>query len=346
MMGADTLSDVLEAVRLKCAVFFDVDTTDPWAAETPSGKIIGPAVMPEAGHIIDYHVLASGTCWATLVEHEAAPIQMMAGDVVAFPHGDAHVLASARGLRGEADLTRFRRPRDIGKLPLLINVDGGGRERAHLVCGFLGCDARPFNPLLDSLPRILHLRSAGDAASRAVADFARLALQEAKEKRAGGNSVLARLGELMFMELVRRHAQTLPMDRTGWLAGLRDRQVGRALNLLHGEPRRAWTLELLARETAMSRSSLVERFSAYTGLPPMQYLQKWRLQLAARQLAEGSDSIATVAAGAGYESEAAFSRAFKKMAGVPPAAWRNAAGAPLPVKTAPVGPGRSRARPA
>jgi AraC-like DNA-binding protein len=179
-----------------------------------------------------------------------------------------------------------------------------------------------------------------------VADFARLALQEAKEKRAGGNSVLARLGELMFMELVRRHVQTLPMDRTGWLAGLRDRQVGRALNLLHGEPRRAWTLELLARETAMSRSSLVERFSAYTGLPPMQYLQKWRLQLAARQLAEGSDSIATVAAGAGYESEAAFSRAFKKMAGVPPAAWRNAAGAPLPVKTAPVGPARSRARPA
>jgi AraC-like DNA-binding protein len=345
-MGADTLSDVLEAVRLKCAVFFDVDTTDPWAAETPSAKVIAPAVMPEAGHVIDYHVLASGSCWAALVEHDAPPVRMTAGDVVAFPHGDAHVLASAPGLRGEEDWSRFRRPQDAGQLPLLVNLDGGGHERAHLLCGFLGCDARPFNPLLDSLPRILHLRRADNAASRAVADFARLAVQEAREKRAGGNSVLSRLGELMFMELVRRHVQTLPQESGGWLAGLRDRQVGRALNLLHGAPRRAWTLELLARETAMSRSSLVERFSAFIGLPPMQYLQKWRLQLAARQLAEGHENIATIAAHAGYESEAAFSRAFKKMAGMPPAAWRNAAGAPLPAKTAPAGLGRSRARPA
>ncbi|MBN9588420.1 MAG: AraC family transcriptional regulator [Alphaproteobacteria bacterium 64-11] len=324
-MSADTLSDVLEAVRLKSAVFFDVDTSAPWAAETPNAAVIGPAVMPGAGHVIEYHVLASGTCWAAPVDFEAPPVLLRAGDVVAFPHGDAHVMSSAPGLRGEEDLERFRQPDDAEQLPFLVNLNGGGAERAHLVCGFLGCDARPFNPLLDALPRILHLRSADDAASRAVAELARLAVKEAKDRRAGSGTMLSRLGELMFVELVRRYVETLPADSSGWLAGLRDRHVGRALNLLHGEPRRAWTLDMLARETGLSRSSLVERFSAFAGAPPMQYLQKWRLQLAARQLADSSDSIATVAERAGYDSEAAFSRAFRKMAGMPPAAWRNAA---------------------
>lgn len=322
-MSVDTLSDVLHAVRLQGAVFFDVDTTAPWVAEAPPAKIIARAVLPDSEHVIEYHVITSGSCWATVIGHDSEPIRLTAGDVVAFPQGDAHVLSSAPGMRGELDLSAFKRPDSAGQLPLLLNLDGGGSERTHVVCGFLGCDSRPFNPLLESLPRTLHVRGASSGRSNWLDEFTRFAVMEASEKRAGGNSILSKLGELMFVELVRRYVESLPEESSGWLAGLRDRHVGRALNLLHGKPTRDWTLDQLAKEVGLSRSSFAERFTAFVGTPPMQYLQKWRLQMAASRLVEGIASIATIAAEAGYESEAAFSRAFKKKVGVPPAEWRN-----------------------
>ena len=156
-------------------------------------------------------------------------------------------------------------------------------------------------------------------------NFRRFAVMEAKEKRAGASGVLSKLGELMFVELVRQYLETLPEESKGWLAGLRDPQVGRALNLLHEQPMRAWTLEVLAKETGMSRSSLAERFTTFVGTPPMQYLQKWRLQMAASRLLEAGSNIATIASEIGYESEAAFSRAFKKTVGLPPAEWQKQA---------------------
>ncbi len=155
-----------------------------------------------------------------------------------------------------------------------------------------------------------------------LGSFVRAAVDEADNKRPGGEGVLARLSELMFIEVVRRYVESLPAEQTGWLAGLRDRHVGRALNLLHGNPSRAWTLDQLVKEVGLSRSSLVERFSHFVGQPPMQYLAEWRMQIAAGLLAQGSDNVARVAAAVGYESEAAFSRAFKKLVGMPPAAWR------------------------
>ena len=153
--------------------------------------------------------------------------------------------------------------------------------------------------------------------------FMRFAVMEAKEKRAGAKGILSKLGELMFAEIVRNYVESLPQESRGWLAGLRDHHVGRALNLLHERPTRDWTLDLLAKDVGLSRSSLAERFTEFVGTPPMQYLQKWRLQMAAAKLADGAANIATVAAAVGYESEAAFSRAFKKHAGLPPAEWRN-----------------------
>jgi AraC-like DNA-binding protein len=208
------------------------------------------------------------------------------------------------------------------QLPLILNLDGGGQERAHIVCGFLGCDARPFNPLLESLPRILHVRTSAGARRGWVDQFTRFAVMEAKEKRAGGNGILSTLGEFMFVELVRDYVESLPEESKGWLAGLRDRHVGRALSLLHARPTRDWTLEELAKGVGVSRSSLAGRFTALVGIPPMHYLQKWRLQIAATRLSEGRGSIAAIAADIGYESEAAFSRAFKKHVGLPPAEWR------------------------
>jgi AraC-like DNA-binding protein len=191
------------------------------------------------------------------------------------------------------------------------------------VCGFLGCDSRPFNPLLESLPRILHVKSSTNGRSRWIDEFTRFAVLEAKEKRAGGNGILAKLGELMFVELVRHYVETLPQESQGWLAGLRDRHVGRALTLLHESPGRDWTLDQLAKDVGVSRSLLAERFTSFVGTPPMQYLQKWRLQMAASRLLDGISNIATIAAEIGYESDAAFSRAFKKAVGVPPAEWRS-----------------------
>ena len=321
-MHSDTLSDVLQAVRLQGAIFFDVDAHAPWVAEAPRARDIAPKVMPRAEHVIEYHVVTGGSCWASIVgDSGVPPVRLSAGDVVAFPQGDAHVLSSARGMRGTLDLSPYDAPAGAAQLPLMLNLDGGG-EGAQIVCGFLGCDVRPFNPLLQSLPRMLHVRGEQGSDAGPTEAFMRFALLETREQRAGAASILSRLGEVLFAELVRRYIETLPEENRGWLGGLRDRHVGGALALLHAQSGRNWTLDDLAREAGLSRSALTARFSNYIGMAPMQYLQRWRLQLAASQLADGEASIGDIAARAGYESEAAFNRAFRKAVGMPPAAWR------------------------
>lgn len=322
-MTTDILSDVLQAVRLKGAVFFDVETAAPWVAEAPAARTVAPAVMPDAEHVIEYHVITSGSCWASVVDSDLAPVRLKAGDAVAFPQGDAHVLSSTPGMRGEPDFSAYKPPESAAQLPLMLNLDGGGQEKAHIVCGFLGCDSRPFNPLLESLPRILHATGSAGAGGGWMDEFTRFAVMEAKEKRAGGKGILSKLGELMFAEIVRNYVESLPLESRGWLAGLRDHHVGRALNLLHRDPAYDWTIDLLAKEVGLSRSSLAERFTEFVGTPPMHYLLKWRLQMAAAKLSDGAANIATIAAAIGYESEAAFSRAFKKHVGLPPAEWRS-----------------------
>jgi AraC-like DNA-binding protein len=316
----DALSDVLRAVRLTGAVFFDVKATAPFVAEAPASEAIIDKVCPGAEHLVHYHVVTAGSLWGGVAGEP--DIHLTAGDIVVFPHGDAHVLSSAPGMRGALDLTRFDAAQHQPR-PFALSMGGGEAATAHFVCGFLGCDARPFNPLLSALPRVMHVR--GDAGG-ASGDFVRLALAEGANPRPGSDVVLGRLSELMFVDIVRRYLETLPAHRTGWLAGLRDPFVGRALAALHHSPARDWTLESLAREAALSRSALAERFTEIVGQPPMQYLASWRMQLAAGQLASGSDSVAAIAAQVGYDSEAAFGRAFKKATGVAPGRWRKKAG--------------------
>ena len=320
-MGADALSDVLRAVRLTGAVFFHNDLVGQWVSEPPPARQCIPYVMPGAQHLIEYHLVVSGGCWGGLVD--GAPIRLAAGDVIVFPQGDSHVVSSAPGLRGLRPMALLEGA-EATQLPFFHRFGDGDGEHTRLICGFLGCDARPFNPLLAALPRMIHLRDeTGDGDGR-LAQFGRIVLAESHAKRAGGEGVLARVSELMFIEAVRRHVESLPADQTGWLAGLRDRFVGRALNLLHGRPGFAWTLEQLAREVGLSRSALAERFTHFVGQPPMQYLANWRMQVATGLLANGSDNVAQVAFAVGYESEAAFSRAFKRLVGAPPASWRKA----------------------
>jgi len=321
-VSVDILSDVLTAVRLKGAVFFDVEASVPWVAEALPAKATASAILPDAEHVMEYHVITGGSCWASVIGHDLPPIQLLAGDVVAFPQGDAHILSSAPGMRGDPGPDPSVVPGEIAQLPVMLNIDGGGSERAHLVCGFLGCDSRPFNPLIEALPPMMHIRSSGAAHGSWLKEFTRFAVMEAGEKRMGGSSILSKLGELMFAELVRRYVESLPEESRGWLGGVRDRHVGRALNLIHAAPSRPWTLEELAKEAGLSRSSFAERFAGYVGMPPIQYLQKWRLQIAASRLMDGA-SISTIAADIGYESEAAFSRAFKRVIGASPADWRD-----------------------
>jgi AraC-like DNA-binding protein len=319
-MPPDVLSDVLRSVRLSGAVYFDFELSSPWAAEAPPSREIAAIVMPGAQRVIEYHLVARGACWGNLVGEP--PIRLEEGDLLVFPQGDPHVLSSEPGLRASPDLSLFVRPTTT--LPLVYERGGGGPDRARIVCCFLGCDERPFNPLLTALPRTIHLSAAGnESTSGWLASLFNIAVRESGSARAGRDNILARMSELMFVEAVRRYIETLPSAQTGWLAGLRDPVIGQALAALHGQPATAWTVELLARAVAVSRSVLADRFAEMVGQPPMQYLALWRMQLASRRLLEG-ESVAEVAVAVGYDSEAAFSRAFKKLVGEAPASWRRA----------------------
>lgn len=317
----DTLSDVLRAVRLTGAIFFAVDASAPWVVEAPASCDVAPHIMAGVDHVIEYHVVTSGACWGGLVEEPA--VRLEAGDIIVFPQGDSHVMSSAPGMRGAPDVETFRTLRH-SSLPLAMSLRGGGPEGAQLICGFLGCDARPFNPLLATLPRVLHLRAAGDHDS-VLRRLVEMAVAECAAPRAGSESVLSRLSELLFVEVVRSYVAQLPPGGTGWFAGLRDESIGRALQRLHERPAQAWSLEQLAKEIGISRSTLAERFAQLVGVPPMQYLAQWRIQLAASLLRSGKAGLAEIAERVGYGSEAALSRAFKRQVGVAPAHYRNRA---------------------
>jgi len=325
-LSTDILSDVLRAARLKGAVFFYVEAASPWVAEAPPAVNLASLVMPGAQHVIEYHVITSGSCWARLVDEESEPIRLDAGSVVVFPQGDSHVMSSAPGMRAVPDLSGFDQPNRTP--PFYIKQNGGGPERTTMICGFLGCDTLPFNPLIQSLPRVIHVPGAYNAAGGWLGMLIETAARETHGRCAGSESVLANISELMFVEVVRRYMASIPGEGTGWLRALNDPHVGRAIRLFHQDPKRAWNLAGLCREVGVSRTVLVQRFRDYMGVAPMSYLQSWRMQLAAGMLAGGSDPIGRIAAEVGYESEAAFSRAFKRCTGAPPASWRSAAASP------------------
>jgi AraC-like DNA-binding protein len=319
----DPLSDVLRMVKLTGALFFLVDASSPWGVKVPPASSFAPIILPRARHVISYHIVLEGSGWANTPGE--APARFGAGDVLVFAHGDAYAMLSAPGgpveLESEGDLDFFR-AMAAGQLPLVVPEGGGGAERARFMCGFLGCDARPFNPLLATLPRLMHVRRPAGAADDLLDRLIGLTLAEVRTHRPGGEAIRLRLSELMFVEVVRRYLEALPAEQTGWLAGLRDPSIGRVLALLHQRPDHPWTLEALAAQSALSRSVLAERFMRIVGQPPMQYLTRWRVQVAARLLADGAAKIGAVGLEVGYASEAAFSRSFKKIAGTSPAAWR------------------------
>lgn len=330
----DVLSNVLREIRLVGSVFFTARVGSPWAFASASGEELAELMMPEAECIMLFHILIEGEFWLAL--DGQAPVHVRSGDVVIIPHGDAHVMSSQQGLTPEPILPILRALPD-DDVPHLDS--GGDGTCCRLLCGYLHCDQR-FNPLLGALPPILLVRRAEGAVrvgppadgpdARALrhgeAEWLettlRFTIEQAEKRHPGGGAMLARLTEILFVEVLRTYMAQMPTERTGWLAGVRDPEVGRALQLLHAQPERKWTVGSLAHEVGRSRSALAERFVELIGDPPMQYLSEWRMQLAKRLMRQPSLGTAEVAARVGYGSEASFNRAFKRHVGEPPVTWR------------------------
>jgi len=312
----DALSEAMAAVRLTSNAFLDARLSAPWCIASQIGPEDCAPFGGTPAQVIAYHYLVAGRLFLQL-EGEG-PLAVAAGEIILLPRNDRHALGSAPGLRPEP-IDHLIRPAD-GSRPAALQIGGGGEE-THIICGFLGCEV-PDNPLIAALPAVLRQHAREGAGDAWIGDSFQRAAAEFATGGVGSTTVLSKLAELLFVEAVRRYLAILPQTQTGWLAGLRDPKVGKALALLHGRPVHPWTTDELAQAVDMSRSAFAERFTNLVGVPPMRYLTRWRLQLAAVRLRESSRSLGQIAYEVGYESEAAFSRAFKNAFGTTPGDWR------------------------
>jgi AraC-like DNA-binding protein len=313
----DALSDLLRVIRLKGGVFLHAEFTAPWCIESrPEPQECSP-LLSGADHMVLYHYVVSGRVLARLPNSE--PVEFEGGQVMILPHNDLHLMGS------RLDLTPVP-TREIVQIPegdgLIAINHGGGGEPTRIVCGFLGCDKLDGNPLAEALPPLIKFDTRHGAAGAWIRSTLEFAASEVASRRSGSEAMLAKMSELLFVEAVRTYVETLSDKQTGWLAGLKDPHVSRALSLLHGRVAHAWTVDDLGREVGMSRSALADRFTKLIGEPPMRYLARWRIQVAAQHLRNSEAPLARIAEQVGYESESAFNRAFKQGFGVPPATWR------------------------
>jgi AraC-like DNA-binding protein len=315
----DALSDVLRVAHLTGGVFLHADFFAPWCiAARVAPEHCAPALGP-ASHLIIYHYVVEGDLQIRVEGEDDESLVIGAGEVVMLPRNDLHLMGSYLSLPPVAGGDLIRPPRDGG---LFSIHHGGNGRRTRMVCGFLGCASTDRNPVISTLPPLLKLNIEQGGAAEWIRSTFQYAAQEISAGRPGSETVLAKLSELLFVETVRRYAETLPDGQSGWFAGLRDPYVARALALLHRDITRHWTVDDLGREVGLSRSALADRFIRLIGVPPMHYLASWRMQVATEKLRNTSSSLAQVAETVGYDSEAAFSRAFKKAFGVAPATWR------------------------
>jgi AraC-like DNA-binding protein len=313
----DAFSEVLSGIRLKGAMFFSAEFSAPWRLSTPHSRALAATLEPGAQHIVLYHFVVDGSARARL--EGGTDVELSPGDIVVFPHGDPHHLSGGSGaskVESNAIFTKIA-SHDISPMHA-----GGGGETTRFVCGYLSCDPLLSGPILESLPPMLKVNVRTDRSGHWLEQSILHLLEEAASDRAGSDAMLAKLSEALFVDTLRRYVTDLPDQTTGWLAGARDPVVGKSLALLHRRAHHSWTLAELAAAVGVSRSALAARFTRYLSASPMAYLTGWRLRLAAQALTSSSKGVADIAAAVGYESEAAFNRAFKRALGVPPARYR------------------------
>ncbi len=312
----DALSETLRVVQLVGAIFINAKFTAPWCYQSPSADTAAPLLEPGAERVVIFHMITEGECFVEMGRE--SPVRLIAGDAVIFPEGNAHRMTSEPGIPPASGARLHdvlsRRPRQLAY--------GGGGPTTRLVCGYLACDARLARLLLAGLPSLVRVNVRGSNAGIWLEASVRYALIEARSPRPGGAGVLAKLAEVLFIEVLRLYMNEQGEGRTGWLAGVNDRIVGAALNCLHKTPAHSWTLEELARAANTSRSVLAERFQVLVGNSPMQYLTQWRMLLAANLLRRSNAPLARVAEKVGYQTDTAFSRAFRREYGLPPVTWR------------------------
>lgn len=313
----DVLSDVLQAIRLEGAIFLNAEFHEPWCMDVPKGSDLARRFKPGAPNLVICHTVLEGKCWVRLPDGEAVPLH--AGDTVAFPNGDSHIIGS--GLH--------HAPVSIDHV---VQIDephlesfryGGDGDRTGLVCGWFAYERDVPNPLVNAMPRLFRSSLRHRPSGPWIEQSIRYALQEAAAGQPGSGAVATKVAESLFVETLRGYIESLPPGHLGWLAGLRDAQVGKCLSLMHSQPAKDWSVEKLAEEVHVSRSVLAQRFNEVVGMPPIQYLIRWRLAMSARLLRGGRIGLGRVIEAVGYESEASFSRAFKKEFGVSPGQWRS-----------------------
>jgi AraC-like DNA-binding protein len=270
-----------------------------------------------AEHLVLYHLVIEGRAVIELVDGQRT--ELSAGDIVVFPHGDPHHMSSGAGERSfpEYGISAKIKARDLRPLRA-----GGGGDISRFVCGYMSCDPHLSRPILSGLPSVFKVNIRTDASGLWLENSILHLVDEAGSGRIGSEAMLAKLSEALFVDTLRRYVASLPEHQLGWLTGVRDPIVGKSLALLHNRIAHPWTIESLADEVGISRSALVQRFRRYLSEPPMAYLTRWRLQLAARSLEKTARGVAEIAADVGYESEAAFNRAFKREFGQPPGRYR------------------------
>jgi AraC-like DNA-binding protein len=314
----EILSEVLKAVKLDGAMFYNAEFSSPWCARSVDARTVTSYLSPNSQHVIIFHLLTEGRGYAH-VEGDDRPVPLNAGDILIVPHGDAHILGNG------PSVTPVRREQVLEQVlsqGLKVSRMGGGGELTKFICGYMSCDPQLSRVFLGGLPPIMKVNIRDNPSGKWLENCIRYSVDNADASMPGVDTVLAKLSEVLFVETLRRYIAQLPQKQTGWLAGVRDPEVGKALALLHRTPSNPWTIATLANQVGISRSVLAQRFRRYLSETPIAYLTRWRMQLGAQMLTSTSAGVAQIATEVGYESEQSFNRAFKREFSLPPARFR------------------------
>jgi len=309
----DPLGETLHMLRLNGSLYCRSELRAPWGVDMP----------PFDGYMM-FHVVTSGHCWLEVEGEEPRLLQQ--GSLTLVPHGNGHTIRSSPTA---GTLPLFDIPVEKISERYEVMRYGGDGELTHLTCGVVSFDQLAGRQLVAQLPKLLQIDSWDEEEDSWLQGTLRFIAREARELRPGGETVITHLADILIIQAIRTWIDRAPEADQGWLAALRDKQVGRALAAIHRQPEKDWTVDRLAREVGMSRSGFSARFTSLVGDSAKRYLTRWRMQLARAQLQQTSDSLSALAERLGYQSEAAFSRAFKRVHGVAPGSFRHSPAATI-----------------